>query len=340
MIPCEFTKALGNLGQRARRRAGRGRRPPAAAPTGRDRRGRAARAAPARAAAGERPRRRSGPLGATSGISARTRVPVAGARLATSRLAVERPDAVGEPAQPRPAARIGAADAVVGDLDHDAARPRAGPGRSPRRPARTWPRWSGTRPRRSRPPPPRGRQPRRRVTSSTVPGTGARAASSSSAAASPRSVRIAGWMPRARSRSSAEGELGLLVGLADERSAGRRRRRSSRLRAMPSFSDSATSRCWAPSCRSRSMRRRASSAACDDARLAGARLDDRAVSSGSGLDASSSRAQRAVQRPPSRSTMCQRQPAGSAPNGHERRAPRAACRRRRAPTSMPSGIAQ
>ena len=49
--------------------------------------------------------------------------------------AVERLDAVGEAAQPRAARRVGAADAVVGDLDHERRRPRAAARRSRSPPA-------------------------------------------------------------------------------------------------------------------------------------------------------------------------------------------------------------
>src|SRR3954451_4447758 len=75
------------------------------------------------------------------------------------------------------------------------------------------------------------------------------------AAPSPRSVSTAGWMPRASSRSSSRAR----------RSSSRARSRMapaasgslvSFARATCTCSDRATRRCWAPSCRSRSRRRR------------------------------------------------------------------------------------
>ena len=123
--------------------------------------------------------------------------------LSSDERAVERGDAVGEPAQARAAGRVGAADAVVGDLDgHAPVRP---PDRHAWRAsrARTWRRWRAPRRRRSR----RRSRPapgsRSRPSASTVTGTGARATSACSAGSSPRSVSTAGWMPRASSRSSA-----------------------------------------------------------------------------------------------------------------------------------------
>ena len=89
-------------------------------------------------------------------------------------------------------------------------------------------------------------------------GTGARMASASSAGPSPRSVRTAGWMPRASSRSS-----------ASPWRAGPARRRAARGRppgpsrasrsTIRRSSASETSRCCAPSWRLRSSRRRSAS---------------------------------------------------------------------------------
>ena len=67
--------------------------------------------------------------------------------------------------------------------------------------ARTSRRSSATPRRRSTRPPPRPRRAARRARSSST-GTGARAASVSSAGRRPRSVSTAGWIPRASSRSS------------------------------------------------------------------------------------------------------------------------------------------
>ena len=66
---------------------------------------------------GERHRRGSLAHAATQGSSARTSVPLSRRRSSTSEPAVERLDAVAQPAEARAAARVGAADAVVRDLD-------------------------------------------------------------------------------------------------------------------------------------------------------------------------------------------------------------------------------
>ena len=113
----------------------------------------------------------------------------------------------------------------------------------------------------------RGARPARRPR----PGTGARDASVSSAAARPRSVRTAGWIPRASSRSSARACV----------SSSRARRAA---RARPSGSDAsfdstrrsaterATRRCCAPSWRLRSSARRASILGLHEARSRGAEV--------------------------------------------------------------------
>ena len=66
-------------------------------------------------------------------------------------------------------------------------------------------------------------------------------------------------MPRTRSRSSAS--VSLTSRWACSRAAAASGSLDALRRALPSSTPSATSRCWAPSCRSRSMRRRSSSAA-------------------------------------------------------------------------------
>ena len=106
-----------------------------------------------------------------SGISACRRVPRARRAVERER-AVERRDAVGEAAQARAARGVGAADAVVGDVDGDAPVRRAAPRRSPASPGRTWRRSRAPRRRRSRrrsrPAPGRRSSP----SASTVTGTG------------------------------------------------------------------------------------------------------------------------------------------------------------------------
>ena len=90
---------------------------------------------------------------------------------------------------------------------------------------------------------------------STSTGTGERPARSRTAAGRPRSVSTCGCTPADQLAQLGQRLLGLLVRVAPPaRRAGDPGGRSSRAR--PSFMVSATSRCWAPSCRSRSMRRR------------------------------------------------------------------------------------
>jgi hypothetical protein len=100
-----------------------------------------------------------------------------------------------------------------------------------------------------------GSRPSRSASSTT--GTGDRAARAWRAAGTPRSVSTAGWSPRASSRSSASAvcrssmhpwSAVAVPGSAD-------------LATSCSDSARATRRCWAPSWRSRSIRRRAASAA-------------------------------------------------------------------------------
>ena len=89
---------------------------------------------------------------------------------------------------------------------------------------------------------------------STSTGTGERSAISWTAAASPWSVRTRGWMPRTVDAELLQGLLGLPVRLAQQGEVGPVPRDSSS--ALPSVIVSATRRCWTPSCRSRSIRRR------------------------------------------------------------------------------------
>ena len=174
--------------------------------------------------------------------------------------AVAGADAVGEAAEPRAGARLRAADAVVADLDDERAvlvREPHGRVASRRAYLATLVSASET------------------VKYAVASATAASRSSGSSthldrhrrarrsaatAGARPRSVSTAGWMPRASSRSSAE---------ASESSSPRRSRngpadsgsRSIRARAIRTSSASVTRRCWAPSWRSRSILRRAASAA-------------------------------------------------------------------------------
>ena len=188
------------------------------------------------------------------------RVPAPG-RALDAQAAVERLDAVGEAAQARAARGIGAADAVVGD--HDAARG-----------ARTSVHADG-----------RALglgvlgDVRDRLGDDVVDGRldrlgqallgqlgeldrqrGARE-TASSAGPRPRSVRIAGWMPRASSRSSSSARASSRLRL-DEQSE-RRRRGAARARSASAAAGSAseTRRCCAPSWRLRSRRRRSASPA-------------------------------------------------------------------------------
>ena len=141
-----------------------------------------------------------GASSASSGISAATSRAAADGALDRQR-AVEDRDAVGESPGARTRRRVGSArhrrpspstrHAVV-CATVDAARTM---------PARTWRRSSASRRRRStRPPRPRAGSARRQSTSR--PGSALARPASRAPAARPRSVRTAGWMPRASSRSS------------------------------------------------------------------------------------------------------------------------------------------
>ena len=101
---------------------------------------------------------------------------------------------------------------------------------------------------------------RGRRSSGTPPITtdGARSASISSAGPRPRSVRIAGCRPRASSRSSSTPALSSSAPRPSLAACGS----SSASPRDRSCSATATSRCWAPSCRLRSSRRRSASLAC------------------------------------------------------------------------------
>ena len=155
------------------------------------------------------------------GSSAVTTVPAPG-RAGDAQAAVERLDAVGEAAQAGAARGVGAADAVVGDLD-DGRRAGVRDTRTRRRrsPARTCRRWPAPRRRRSTPRARPARAAGRRRRTTTAVGTGERAASESSAAARPWSS-TAGWMPRASSRSSASDSASSLARGGDELLAPRR----------------------------------------------------------------------------------------------------------------------
>src|SRR5690349_6947986 len=91
-------------------------------------------------------------------------------------------------------------------------------------------------------------------------GSGARAARPDRAASRPRSLSTAGWRPRMNSRSSVRASTASSCAAAMAWRTGSGSD-SNRSRAMPRFMASDTSRCCAPSCRSRSIRRRSASAA-------------------------------------------------------------------------------
>ncbi len=119
-------------------------------------------------------------------------------------------------------------------------------------------------------------------------GTFERWATSRSAGARPRSVSTAGWIPRARSRSSEIAARSSSSAPATSSPASSPF--SIRRRAIPSDIDMATSRCCAPSCRSRSSRRRSASAAAMMRARESWRALTRAAITGSGLALSSARA--------------------------------------------------
>ena len=94
-----------------------------------------------------------------------------------------------------------------------------------------------------------------------VTGSGARAASDSSALPSPRSVSTAGWMPWASSRRSARPVWSSPASLSSRSTTSSAPAPAARRRASWAMSAAETNRCCAPSWRSRSRRRRAASAA-------------------------------------------------------------------------------
>ena len=128
------------------------------------------------------------------------------------------------------------------------------------RPWRAWPRWSAPRRRRSRRPP--------RCSASSARHVDAQPDRQRRPGDDPGQRRVQPAVVE-HGRVQAADELAQLgqrrLGLVVRRRrwpAGRARRASVRLaRAMPRFIASETSRCWAPSCRSRSIRRRSASAA-------------------------------------------------------------------------------
>ena len=116
---------------------------------------------------------------------------------------------------------------------------------------------------------PSGRQ-RSRSSFTTSTGDGARPARASSAGPRPRSVRIAGWSPRASSRSSCERKRELLRGEARGAPSLRRAQPGAWRAARRSAIETETRRCCAPSCRLRSSRCRVSSRRTHDPRARGA----------------------------------------------------------------------
>ena len=154
------------------------------------------------------------------GISALSRVPPAGG-LQTFRRPSSASTRSASPRSPEPPLGVGAALAVVGDLDdqgavlaHDVDLRRSPPRRTWRR--SSGPRRPGSR-RRPRPARAGARRGRRRASTRT----GARAASDSSATGRPWSDRIAGWMPRAMLRSSSSDVVELLAGGLEQLRLGR-----------------------------------------------------------------------------------------------------------------------
>ena len=189
--------------------------------------------------------------------------------------AVQRLDAIREPAQPGAGCRVGSPRAVVGDLDGDAVvgAPQAQRcGRRVRVLADVRECLAGDEVQRKLD---------RRGTASgpsqdTAVGTVDRVASDSSADGSPRSS-TAGCIPRASSRSSASDCASWSLAVVTSASAADGSRR---MRPWMSCScrASATSRCCAPSCRLRSSRRRSASPAatmrCRDACRSASRACD------------------------------------------------------------------
>ena len=164
------------------------------------------------------------------------------------------------PWSPVPARLVGAADAVVGDLDHRHAVAARDPHRRRRSRGRTWRRWPAPRRRRSTPRAPPARAGAPRLSKETVVGD-ARA----------RRQRVErGLQPVVEHRGmDAARELAQLLQRLRELVAGRVQRAASasagslrmRLWIIRSWSATDTSRCCAPSWRLRSSRRRSASPA-------------------------------------------------------------------------------
>ena len=192
------------------------------------------------------------------GITPVTSVPAPGGLSMVER-AVERGEAVLHPAQAGAGSRVGAAAAVVGDLDRSGAvlgpvDAHVGAGRA---------RVADDVGQRLGDEEVGGGLDRRRAARlgeySRPTGSGARRASVRSAATSPSSVSTAGWMPRASSRSSSVASRAPRATLAELLALASASERALDHLAGPA--PTASSRFWAPSWRSRSSRRRASSAA-------------------------------------------------------------------------------
>ena len=98
------------------------------------------------------------------------------------------------------------------------------------------------------------------ISTLTATGIGERAASPETAASRPRSVSTGGWTPRTSWRSSTSASLAS-VWARSMRSRAPSGSVSNLALARPSSMATETRRCWAPSWRSRSMRRRSASAA-------------------------------------------------------------------------------
>ena len=190
----------------------------------------------------------------------RTEVRPAAPRAGHRERPVQRGEAIRQPLQAAAPAAVGSTAAVVDDLQRETVAVDPAERRPRGMRSNASPRSSALRSRRSSPRPRRRRKAPRRSTSIRT-GTGQRSARKLTAASRPSSVSTAGWIPRAISRSSDRASASWRRASATPVTTSGNPVSCARCSTSCRLNASVTSRCWAPSWRSRSMRRRAPSCA-------------------------------------------------------------------------------